>query len=52
MYFKEYGQLDWIEPEAYFAGNYKYVGWAVGEDDQPYDILLDNDTQEYFYSNV
>ena len=52
MYFKDYGQLEWIEPEAYYMENYKHIDTAEGEDGQKYEILMATDTETCFYTNA
>lgn len=52
MYFEDYGELDWLEPEEYFAGNWKYRGTAEGDDEEQYDIVMSGDSMEFRYTIV
>lgn len=39
MYFKEYGNLEWLEPTEYYGAAWKYVCTATGDDGEEYDIV-------------
>lgn len=53
MYFKEYGDLDWLEPTDYYKEPWKYLCSAEGEDELPYDIVIKGDYPcEIRYTNI
>ena len=52
MRFEEYGTIEWVEPEAFYAEGWRVIGRATGEDGEEYDILLSADKTTYGYSNI
>lgn len=52
MFFEEYGILDWINPEDFYAGAWSIHGKAIGEDGEEYDIVIDGRGNEYRYSII
>ena len=52
MRFEDYGVIEWVEPEAFYAEGWSVVGRATGEDGEEYDILLSVDKTTYGYSNI
>lgn len=40
MYFKEYGELDWLNAKDYYAEPWNYLEAAQGDDGEFYDIVL------------
>lgn len=52
MKFEDYGTIEWVEPEAFYADGWSIVGKAVGDDGEEYDILLNADKTTYGYSNI
>ena len=52
MYFAEYGDLKWLPAGDYYAGPWVYVGFAIGDDDKPYDLVRNVETMEMRYTNV
>ena len=43
MYFKDYGPIEWLEPNEYFADPWKYLRTVEGEDGELYDIVIQGD---------
>lgn len=39
MYFKDYGELEWLEVSDYYAEPWRYHGDAEGEDGELYSIV-------------
>lgn len=52
MFFEEYGMLEWIEAEEFYANGWSIYGTATGEDGETYDILLDSRGNEFSYSII
>ena len=53
MYFKDYGDLEWLEPSEYYAAPWKYVRMEEGEDGELYDIVILGDYPcELRYTNI
>ena len=52
MKFEDYGTIEWVEPEVFYADGWRIVGKAVGDDGEEYDILLSADKTTYGYSNI
>lgn len=60
MYFVNYGKLEFIEREKYLSGNYSYVESttkdgsleSIEAGDEMFDIVIDNDTNEYYYTVI
>jgi hypothetical protein len=50
MYFKDYGKLEWLDAEQFYAEPWKLVCAAEGDDGEMYDILVKDG--EYRYSQV
>lgn len=47
------GYLNWIEPNKYYKGNYRYICTCPSDDDnQDWDIVENNDTGDMFYTNI
>lgn len=47
------GYLNWIEPNKYYKGNYRYICTCTSDDDnQDWDIVENNDTDDMFYTNI
>lgn len=40
MYFTEYGNLEWLNPNEYYATAWKYLCTAQGVDGEYYDIII------------
>ena len=43
MYFSDYGELEWLDPERYLAEPWKYLRSAEGADGEYYDIVIQGD---------
>lgn len=43
MYFQHYGVLEWLAPDEYFAGPWKFLCMAEGDDGEKYDIVIMGD---------
>ena len=52
MYFEEYGQLEWLEPEDYYAGCWGYWGAAEGDDGLLWSIVINCEKTEFRYTEV
>ena len=60
IYFSGYGILKFIPRETYLSGNFRYVGSETEEGtiesleagDELFDIVANNDTGEYFYTQI
>ena len=52
MFFEEYGMLEWIEPEDFYAGAWSIHSTATAEDGEKYDIVIDGCGNEYRYSII
>lgn len=50
-FFEGYGEIEWLEPEAYYKGGWSPVE-KVGEDDESYDIVVNQNSTEYRYTNI
>ena len=50
MWFRGYGFLDWLSPEAYYTDKWKYLHYAFGSDEVQYDIVEKDG--EYRYTNI
>ena len=50
MWFRGYGFLDWLSPEAYYTDKWKYLHYAYGSDTVQYDIVEKDG--EYRYTNI
>ena len=54
--FYDYGPLEYIEPEEYYAGEYGLFAVNVASVDggpgDTYDILLEVSTQKFYCSNI
>ncbi len=40
MYFDEYGNLEWLKPEQFYAEPWTYLEAATGEDGERYAIVV------------
>ena len=40
MYFKEYGEVDWLNAKDYYAEPWTYLCTALGDDGEFYDIVI------------
>lgn len=50
IWFRGYGFLDWLSPEAYYTDKWKYLHYAYGSDEKEYDIVEMNG--EYRYTKI
>lgn len=39
MYFKNYGDLEWLEPTDYYKGPWRFHSTAMADDGELYDIV-------------
>ena len=52
-YFKDYGELEWLEAEDFYAGNWSiYEASAKSDDDEFYTIIISGDKTEMRYTIV
>ena len=52
-YFGEYGRLDFLSREAYFAGDWSYVcSYVAYDDDVEYDIVRNHDGSDWRYTSI
>ena len=51
MYFRGYGDLEYLEPKTYYAEPWTYVGSAYGDDGVLYDLVR-NAQMEMRYTNI
>lgn len=52
MYFSDYGELEWLDPERYFAEPWSYLRSAYGADGEFYDIVISRDGLEARYTTI
>ena len=45
--FEEFGELEWLEPEEYYAG-----GWSPFDYGDDYDIVINRERTELRYTNI
>ncbi len=50
--FEEYGILEWLDPEEFFAGPWTTYEKATGQDGEQYDVVLRTDKTELRYSTI
>lgn len=51
MYFENFGRLDWLDVEDYYAGPWRFVCVAIAEDGEKYDIVA-MDAGEVRYTTI
>ena len=51
-YFFDYGYIEWLEPEEYYAGNWKYMRTKMDADDEEYDLVINPETDEWRCTHV
>ena len=51
-YFECYGFLDWLKPTDYYAEPWVYVGYAIDDCDEEFDLVRNNKTMEMRYTNI
>ena len=51
-YFECYGFLDWLKPTDYYAEQWVYVGYAIDDCDEEFDLVRNNKTMEMRYTNI
>lgn len=53
-YFENYGWLEYLEPEDFYAGNWRIVGRVADENSnsKSYTLVLSGDKTEYRYSTI
>ena len=52
MYFSDYGILEWLDTEQYFAEPWQYLRSADGADEEFYDIVIHRDSCELRYTKI
>ncbi len=52
MLFEDYGLLEWIDPEEYYAGPWTLYDRATGHDGEQYDIILRTDKTSLRYGTI
>lgn len=52
MNFLYYGELEWLDPKEFYADCWSIVESVRGTDKEPYDIVINLETQEYRYTNI
>ena len=50
-FFEDYGWLEGIEPEEFYAGPWGIIGTASDDEDE-YDIVINYDKTEYKYTTI
>lgn len=51
MHFSDYGILEWLDIEQYFAEPWRYIGYAEGADGKDYDLVM-NPYMEVRYTKI
>ena len=52
LYFEGFGELPYIPRSEYIAGDFRYVGTEHEFYDEPYDVVVNRLTGEYFYTQI
>ena len=52
LYFKRYGEMPYVEKSEYLKDDYSYVATEHEFYDESFDIVRDNTTEEYCYTQI
>ena len=52
MYFEDYGELEYLDTEYFYAGDWEVFDSAYAEDDLKYDIVISGDKRELRFTNI
>ena len=53
IFFFDYGELQWLDPEDYFSGPWKYhCSTDNNEVERPYDIVIHPETDEWRFTKI